>query len=148
MRYVKTILSVLAVATVAAACVDTSVSRSEMQSVDYGPKPAGWQDEIKSYLRIRLTDPKDAIVEFRTEPRQMYQKATEVRDRQWGWAVCLWLNDKNSSGYYDGYYPMTVFLRDEKIVAVNNGPDDFGVIGATYARRQCAELGAPFEQRR
>ena len=43
---------------------------------------------------------------------------------------------------------MTVFLRNEKIVAVNNGPDDFGAIGATYARRQCSELGAPFEQRR
>jgi hypothetical protein len=42
---------------------------------------------------------------------------------------------------------MTVFLRDEKIVAVNNGPDDFGVIGATYARRQCTELGAPFTPR-
>ena len=77
----------------------------------------------------------------------MYQRATDVRDRQWGWATCVWINDKNSSGAYDGFYPITVFLRDEKIVAVNNGPDDFGVIGATYARRQCAELGAPFTPR-
>jgi len=33
----------------------------------------------------------------------------------------VWINDKNSYGAYDGFYPMTVFLRDEKIVAVNTG---------------------------
>ncbi|MGH8741634.1 MAG: hypothetical protein ACREUN_12015, partial [Burkholderiales bacterium] len=59
--------------------------------------------------------------------------------------VCVWVNDKNRSGAYEGFYPMTVFLRNEKIVAVNNGPDDFGVIGAQYARQQCSELGAPFK---
>lgn len=127
---------------------DTTVRRSEAESVDYGPKPARWREEIRSYLGIRLTDPKSAIVEFRTEPRTMYQKDSGVRTRQYGWAVCVWVNDKNRSGAYEGFYPMTFFLRDEKIVAVNNGPDDFGVIGAQYAREQCAELGAPFKQKR
>jgi len=128
-----------------AAC-DTTLRRSEVESVDYGPKPVRWRDEIRSYLGIRLTDPKSAIVEFRTEPKTMYQKDSGVRARQYGWAVCVWVNDKNRSGVYDGFYPMTIFLRDEKIVAVNNGPDDFGVIGAKYAREQCAELGAPFRR--
>lgn len=125
---------------------DTTVRRSEAESVDYGPKPTRWRDEIKSYLGIRLTDPKNAIVEFRTEPKTMYQKDSGVRARQYGWAVCVWVNDKNRSGAYEGFYPMTFFLRGEKIVAVNNGPDDFGVIGAQYAREQCAELGAPFRR--
>lgn len=128
-----------------AAC-DTTLRRSEVESVDYGPKPVRWREEIRSYLGIRLTDPKSAIVEFRTEPKTMYQKDSGVRARQYGWAVCVWVNDKNRSGVYDGFYPMTIFLRDEKIVAVNNGPDDFGVIGAKYAREQCAELGAPFRR--
>jgi len=127
---------------------DTTLRRSEVDSVDYGPKPARWREEISSYLGIRLTDPKNAIVEFRTEPKIMYQKDSGVRTRQYGWAVCVWVNDKNASGAYEGFYPMTFFLRDEKIVAVNNGPDDFGVIGAKYAREQCAELGAPFRQQR
>jgi hypothetical protein len=39
---------------------------------------------------------------------------------------------------------MTFFIRDEKIVAVNNGPDDFGIVGSRYAREQCELLGAPF----
>ena len=127
-----------------AAC-DTTVKQSELESVDYGPRPERWQEEIRNYLSIRLTDPKAAIVEFRTEPRVMYQRRTEVRDLQYGWAACVWVNDKNKEGRYDGFYPMTFFIRDEKIVSVNNGPDDFGIVGATYARRQCKELGAPFD---
>jgi hypothetical protein len=127
---------------------DATVRRSEAEAVDYGPKPVRWQEEIRSYLGIRLTDPKNALVQFRNEPKTLYQKDTGVRTRQYGWAVCVWVNDKNRAGVYDGYYPMTFFLREERIVAVNNGPDDFGVIGAKYAREQCSELGAPFRQRR
>jgi hypothetical protein len=124
---------------------DTTVRRSEMQAVEYGPKPERWREEIRSYLGIRLTDPKNAVVEFRTEPKIMFQKDSGLREQQHGWAVCVWVNDKNRSGAFEGFYPMTVFLRNEKIVAVNNGPDDFGVIGAQYARQQCSELGAPFK---
>ena len=123
---------------------DTAVRRDEVKSVDYGPKPERWREEIRSYLDIRLTDPKNAVVEFRTEPKILYQRDTAVRARQYGWATCVWVNDKNRAGNFDGFYPMTVFIRDEKIVAVNNGPDDFGIVGARYAREQCELLGAPF----
>jgi len=127
-----------------AAC-NTTVSKEEASSVSYGPRPEHWKEEIQSYLRLRLTDPKDAIVEFRNEPKQLFQRDTPVREKQWGWGVCVWVNDKNKSGVYDGYYPISFLLRD-KIVAVNNGPDDFGVVGARYAREQCSQLGAPFVQ--
>ena len=127
---------------------NTTVSRQEMGSVDYGPAPTRWKEEIRSYLSIRLTDPKEAIVEYRTEPKQLFQRKTPVRDQQYGWGVCVWVNDKNKKGAYDGFFPMSFVLRDEKIVAVNNGPDDFGAIGARYAREQCAQLGAPFVQLR
>lgn len=123
---------------------DTTVRREEMASVDYGPKPARWREEIASYLAIRLTNPKEAIVEYRTEPKQLFQRETGLRERQWGWASCVWVNDKNRQGNFEGFYPVTFFIRDEKIVAVNNGPDDFGIIGARYAREQCELLGAPF----
>ncbi len=138
------VISILAA--ILAACA-APVTKEETAGLDYGPKPTRWQDEVKSYLKLRLTDPKDAIVEFRTEPKIMLQKDSPLRDRQYGWAVCVWVNDKNRSGAYEGFYPMTVFLRNEKIVAVNNGPDDFGIIGAQFARQQCDELGAPFKAR-
>lgn len=142
MRKTGLILGVLA--TLALLGCDTTVRRSEAESVDNGPKPQRWQQEIRSYLDIRLTDPKNAIVEFRTEPKPFYQRDSGLRDRQYGWAMCVWVNDKNREGAFDGFYPMTFFIRDEKIVAVNNGPDDFGIIGSRYAREQCERLGAPF----
>ena len=128
-----------------AAC-DTTVTKEEMQTADYGPAPVHYQDEIKSYLSLRLTSPKDAVVEFRNEPKQLYQRGTPVRGEQYGWGVCVWVNDKNRAGAYDGFYPMSFVLRNEKIVAVNGGPDDANIVGAKYAREQCERLGAPFKQ--
>ena len=125
---------------------DTTVRRDEIASVDYGPKPARWREEIKSYLDIRLTNPKEAVVDFRNEPKHLYQRDTGVRARQFGWAACVFVTDKNREGRFEEPYPVTFFIRDEKIVAVNNGPDDFGIIGARYAREQCELLGAPFRR--
>ena len=127
-----------------AAC-DTTVTKEEMRAVEYGPAPTRWKEEIRSYLAIRLTDPKEAIVEFRTEPKQIFQRKTAVRDQQFGWGVCVWVNDKNREGAYDGFEPMTFFIRNERIVAANNDPDHAGPVYREYARRQCAELGAPFK---
>ena len=118
-----------------AAC-DTTVTKEEMQTADYGPAPVHYQDEIKSYLSLRLTSPKDAVVEFRNEPKQLYQRGTPVRGEQYGWGVCVWVNDKNRQGAYDGFYPMSFVMRNEKIVHVNGGPDDANIIGARYAREQ------------
>jgi len=138
-------LAVMLLAFVLVACAKP-VTKEETAGLDYGPKPTRWQDEVKSYLSVRLTDPKNAIVEFRTEPQQMYQRKVAFRDMAYGWAVCVWVNDKNSSGAFAGFYPMTFFFRNEKIVSVNSGPDDFGV-GAQYARSQCEQLGAPFKSK-
>jgi hypothetical protein len=50
MRRLLPVVLLLAVA----AC-DTTVKREEMTSVDYGPKPARWREQIRSYLGSRLT---------------------------------------------------------------------------------------------
>jgi hypothetical protein len=125
-----------------------TVSKEQLASVDYGPRPQRWKEEIRSYLGIRLTDPTAALIEFRNEPQQLFQRRTLVRAQQSGWAVCVWVNDKNRRGAYDGFYPMSFVLRNEKIAAVNGGPDDANPIGERYAREQCAQLGAPFIQLR
>ena len=132
----KTIIVLLLAAL--AAC-DTTVKKEEMAAVDYGPKPARWRDEIRSYLDLRLASPKDAAVEYRSEPKQLYQRDTLLRERQYGWATCVWVNEKKD-GKFAGPYPMTFFFRDEKIVAVNGGPDEGGMVASRYAREQCAQL--------
>ena len=143
----KRFLLFVLVAAALAGC-DTTVKKSELESVDYGPVPTRWKEEIRSYLSLRLIDPKEAIVDYRTEPKQIYQRKTPVRDQQYGWGVCVWVNDKNKQGAFEGFSPMSFILRDEKIVAVNGGPDDTGLVGSRYAREQCAQLGAPFVQLR
>ena len=141
----KSSFAILGLAILVAGC-DTTVTKAEMDTADYGPPPVNYQDEIKGYLGLRLTDPKAAIVEFRAGPQKLYNRCTPVRGEQYGWGVCVWVNDKNKAGAYDGFYPMTFVLRNEKIVAVNGGPDDANIIGAKYAREQCERLGAPFKQ--
>ena len=140
----KKAASILLLAALLAGCETPRVTRDEALSVNYGPKPVYWQETIRSYLGLRLTDPKAALVEFRTEPKKMFQKQIALDPQQHGWAVCVWVNDKNREGAYDGFRPMTFFIRNEKIVAANNDPDHSGPLYAEYAKRQCAELGAPF----
>ena len=127
-----------------AACETPKVTRDEMDSVNYGPAPVHWKQEITSYLKLRLRDPSAAVVDFKNEPKQMFQKQVGLDPQQHGWAVCVWVRDRDRAGTgWADPYPMTVFLRNEKIVAVNNGPDSFGPVGLAYARQQCKELGAP-----
>jgi hypothetical protein len=141
----KRFLLFVLVAAALAGC-DTTVKKSELESVDYGPRPQYWQAEIRDYLKIRLTDPAAAIVEFRAGPTQLYQRETPLRKKEWGWAVCVWVNDKNKQGAFDGFYPMSVFIRNEKIEHVNGGPDDDNLLGNRYAREHCEQLGAPFKK--
>ena len=136
---------VLIVALLLVAC-DTTVTKEEMETADYGPKPERWQDEVRNYMSLRLNDPKNALLEFKAGPTKLYQRGTPVRGEQYGWGVCVFINDKNKAGAYDGFYPMSFVLRDEKIVHVNGGPDDANIIGSRYAREQCEQLGAPFKQ--
>jgi len=98
-------------------------TQSEMAAYDYGPRPEKY--------------------EFKAGPKQLFQQETALRPLRYGWGVCVWINDKNTRGVYDGPYPMVFFIRDGKIVATNGGPDD-NIIGWRYARTGCNELGAPF----
>src|SRR5258706_15165658 len=116
-----------------AAC-DTTVTKEEMATADYGAAPVNYQDEIKSYLSLRLTDPKAAIVEFRTEPKQLDQRGTPVRGEQYGWGVGVWLNDKNKQSAYEGFYPMNFGLANGKIIAGNVGAFDSNGLAPHYAR--------------
>ena len=124
-----------------AGCETPKVSQEEMDSVNYGPKPQYWQQEIRNYLSLRLRDPKSAVIDFKSEPKQMFQRQVALDPQQHGWAVCAFVKDSS-----DDLRPMTFFIRNEKVVYANNDPDHRGFVYAEYAKRQCAELGAPFKQ--
>ena len=131
--------SLLVLTLVVLGACDTTVKKEETAGLNYGPKPTRWREEIKSYLDLRLVNPKEALVEYRSEPKQLYQRDTVLRDSQYGWATCVWVNEKKD-GKFAGPYPMTFFMRDDKIVAVNGGPDENSLMASRYAREQCAQL--------
>jgi len=145
MQRIAMFLAILGVGTAAAltgGCKNPP-TQSEMAAYDYGPRPENYEKLIRDYLWPKLLDPGNAIVEFKAGPKQLFQQETALRPLRYGWGVCMWINDKNTSGAYDGPYPMVFFIRDGKIVAVNGGEDD-NIIGWRYARADCNELGAPF----
>ena len=121
-------------------CDTSPPTKEQLESVNYGPKPDNYQQIIRDFLRNRLTDPTAAILDFKAGPTEMYQKDTFVRDLQFGWAVCVMVNDKNTRGAYEGFNPGVYYIRNGKVVAHNGGPDD-GPIGAKFAREQCKKLG-------
>jgi hypothetical protein len=143
MRRVLTALAVVGVGAILAAGCKSPPTQEEMAKYNYGPRPDDYQKLIRDYLSPKLVDSANAIVEFKAGPRELYQQDTTLRSLQYGWGVCVFVNDKNTRGAYDGPYPMVFFIRDGKIVAVNGGSDD-NVIGWRYARTGCNELGSPF----
>ncbi|HET7766599.1 MAG TPA: hypothetical protein VFK92_16060 [Burkholderiales bacterium] len=136
-------LAAFGMATALAAGCKNPPTQEEMAAYNYGPRPDGYETLIRDYLSPKLHDPAGAIVEFKAGPRELFQQETALRPLQYGWGVCVWVNEKDAKGAYEGAYPMVFFIRDGQIVAVNGGAND-NVIGWRYARTGCNELGAPF----
>ena len=133
--------SIVLAAVSLAACQSPPPSREEIAALDYGPRPENYEQVARDYLETRLVAPEFAIIQFKTEPRPLYQKnAVFWRDRQYGWAICLMVRDKDRRGAYEEPYPMVLYLRGGKVVAAN-GDGLERAAGVRYAHEQCAALG-------
>jgi hypothetical protein len=126
--------------TLLAGCQSQPLSREELAALDYGPRPEDYEKIVRDYLRIRLMEPDFALIEFKAGPKPLYQKESLLRERQYGWAACVLINDKDRRGAYEGSYPMVLYIRDGKVVAAN-GDGLERAAGVRYAHAQCRELG-------
>src|SRR6266853_3830065 len=102
-----------------AGCQSPPLTREERAALDYGPRPEGYKKIVRDYLRTRLVEPDFALIELKAGPAPLYQKDTLLRDRQYGWAVCVMINDKDRRGAYEGFYPMVLYIREGKVVTAN-----------------------------
>ncbi len=118
-------------------------TKTEMDSADYGPQPENYEQLVRDYLKPKLKEPESAIIEFRAGPKRLYQQGTVLRPLQYGWGVCVLVNEKSSAGAYTGFHPVVFYIHSGKVLAMHGGPDD-SVIGDGYARDGCKELGAVF----
>jgi len=75
-------------------------------------------------------------VEFKAGPSSSSSRKRRAPAFDTAGAVCVWINDRNTRGAYDGPDPMVAFHPRRKIVAVNGGSDD-NIIGWRYARTGC-----------
>ena len=132
--------SALVLAVALAGC--ETVSKETLQEIDYGPRPASWRKQILDYLGPKVPDAKTVEISFPLPPKAHYQRETLLRDRHWGWAVCVHVFDNHPEGAEDPY-AVVFFFRGEKMTFVNGGPGDRNPIGSGYARVQCGDLGAP-----
>ena len=137
-------MGILAATSIASAflagCQSHPLSGEELAALAYGPHPEGYEKIVRDYLRTRLVEPDFALIEFKAGPKPLYQKEAILRDRQYGWAVCVLINDKDRRGAYEGFYPMVLYIRKGKVVAANgNGLER--AAGVRYAHASCRELG-------
>jgi len=123
-----------------AGCQSPPLTREELAALSYGPRPEDYEKIVRDYLRARLAEPDFALIEFKAGPKPLYQKESILRDRQHGWAVCVMINDKDRRGAYEGFYPMVLYIRAGKVVAVN-GDGLERAAGVRYAHAGCRELG-------
>jgi len=141
MRLRIALLAAVLVATTLAGC-KSPPTKEEKSSVDYGPRPENYEQIVREYLKTRIKDPASAIVEFRAGPNPLYQQNTILRPLQYGWGLCVFINDKDRNGERNAY-PMVFYIRNGLIVTANGGPQD-SLIGRRYALAGCNELGTPF----
>ena len=123
-----------------AGCQSPPFTREQIAALDYGPRPEDFQAIVRDFLRPRLMEPNYALVEFKAGPSPLYQKETLSRDRQYGWAVCVMVNDRDPRGAYVGFYPMVIYIREGKVVAADGGGLERAA-GLRYAQSQCRQLG-------
>ena len=140
----RLLLGILAATSIASAflagCQSQPLSREELAALDYGQRPEGYEKIVRDYLRTRLVEPDFALIEFKAGPKPLYQKEAILRDRRYGWAVCVLINDKDRRGAYEEFYPMVLYIREGKVVAANgNGLER--AAGVRYAHASCRELG-------
>ena len=122
-----------------AAC-SQPLTREQIAALDYGPRPQDYEKIVRDYLRPRLAEPDFALIEFKAGPAPLVQTDALMQQREYGWAVCVLVNDKNPRGAYEGYYPVVVYIRAGRAVASNGGTLE-RVTGKRYAHAQCRRLG-------
>jgi hypothetical protein len=133
------LLAVLAVALMAG-CQSPPLSPAQIASLDYGPRPDNYESLVRAYLKPRLNEPEYALIEVKAGPSPLYQTETLSRERQYGWAVCAMVNERDWRGTYGELYPVVVYIRNGKVVAADGGGLERAA-GLRYAEAQCKRLG-------
>jgi hypothetical protein len=122
-----------------AACQSPPLTPEQIAALDYGPRPQNYEEIVREFLKARVNDPDFALIEVKAGPAPLYQRETLSRRHEYGWAVCVFVHQREERGGYVGY-PMTLYIREGRVVARDGGGLERAA-GLRYAHAQCGRLG-------
>lgn len=111
---------VIAVAMLSACAIKPSPS--ELASADYGAYPDNYKEIVGGYESLRLKDPSSAVYQYMGMPQKAWNG---LGGSQYGYAVCAFINGKNSFGAYVGARPNYFLIRDGRVVRSVEGDGQY-----------------------
>jgi len=96
-------------------------SGAEIASADFGSYPSDYKNVIESYMAQQLKDPYSAQYDCLNQPIRAWNGWRGV---EFGYAVCVNINAKNSFGAYTGSSPYYFMINNEQIVKVIESDGD------------------------
>jgi hypothetical protein len=107
---------------------------------DYGvaPSTADAQRAVEMYLRRSLKDPASMMVEYVKGPEQRWMSF--LGTTQFGYAVCAFVNAKNSFGGYVGARPYVFMIHDGTVAQAYSGDGQQYDIEGAFAEKQCGDM--------
>ena len=98
-------------------------TQQEMSAADYGSYPTDYEQIIRSYMQRTLKDPESARYEFLNQPQTAW---TSMGGKKYGYAVCAYINAKNSFGGYVGNRLSYFLIKNSQVIAASHGDGEFG----------------------
>ena len=115
----------------------TPPSAAELASLDYGSAPTDYKKSIERYLDSTLKDPDSKKVEYISTPVTQWYKANPMYggNLMAGYAVCAYVNAKNSYGGYTGGKLSWFLIKNDRVTLafISSTRDSFETVQAERA---------------
>lgn len=101
-----------------------AVKNINLETADVGTQPNNYQALVESAVREKLKDPDSAKFSNFTNPRK--EVMVENHNFIYGYSTCVLVNAKNSYGGYTGNQLYWVFIRNDKVLRIQNTSGAYG----------------------
>lgn len=102
----------------------TAVKNINLDTADTGKRPNNYQVLVENAIREILKDPESAKFSKFTNPRK--EVMVENRNFVYGYSTCVFVNAKNSYGGYTGNQLYWAFIRNDKVLRIQNTNGAYG----------------------
>ena len=112
-------------------------TQEDLSKIDYGSYPNDYKKTVERYLDMTLKDPGSKQIEWLREPRTMWNKAGPMfgGGLTSGYAVCAYVNARNSYGGYTGSKLSWFLIKNERVIQayISTTRDSFETMQAERA---------------